>query len=215
MSMVKPTITTAKPSPISVTVYNLAQSKIQEISNPTRRFQEEESPVTPNGNNPPMAQQPKATTAITSTVPLTRDDTPWSNTLPASTNSFAARASWTIPPYMDEVPTLTFVKTEKTEEKAPPKQAAIPYTLILNKPQNSKPAKEACGWGPQCPICTQSNPNIKTEDTEEDWNGDRQRKRREDQSERNHYPPSPKYSPSYDFPDRPSHHYKMEKERNK
>ena len=40
--------------------------------------------------------------------------------------------------------------------------------MILSKPQNSKPAEEACGWGPQCPICTQSTPNIKDEDSEED-----------------------------------------------
>ena len=36
---------------------------------------------------------------------------------------------------------------------------------------------------------------------------------KEDQLERNYYPPSPKYSPSYDFPDSLSHHYKMEKDR--
>ena len=68
--------------------------------------------------------------------------------------------------------------------------------------------------GPQCPICTQATPNIKTEETEEDWNGNKQRNRKEDQLERNYYPQSLQYSPSYDFPDRLSHHYKMEKDRN-
>ena len=50
-------------------VYHLAQSKIQEIPNPTRKFQEEESPFTPNCDNPSMMQQPKATAAATSTAP--------------------------------------------------------------------------------------------------------------------------------------------------
>ena len=68
--------------------------------------------------------------------------------------------------------------------------------MIPSKPQNSKPAAEACGWGPQCPICTQSTPNIKVEDSEEDWNGNRQRNRKKDQLERNYYPLSPQYSPS-------------------
>ena len=37
---------------------------------------------------------------------------------------------------------------------------------------------------------------------------------KEDKLEGNYYPSSPKYSPSYEFPDRLSHHYKMEKDRN-
>ena len=189
-------------------VYNLAQSKIQEIPNPTRKIQEEESPFTPDYSNPLMVQQPKATTAATSIAPLTRDDTPGPNTMPASTNLFVAKASWPIPPNMDEVPMPTFGKTEKADAKTPPKQAAIPHTLILNKLQNSKSVEEACG----CPICTQSTP--KAEDSEEDWDGERQRNRKEDQTERNYYPPSPQYFPSYSFPDRLSHHYKMEKDRN-
>ena len=57
-----------------------------------------------------------------------------------------------------------------------------------------------CGWGPQCPICVQSASNLKAEDSEEeDWNGNRQETKKEDQLERNYYPPSPQYSPSYDF----------------
>ena len=179
-----------------------------------RKFQEEENVFIPNCSNPPMMQQPKTTAAATSTAPPTRDDTPWPITMLASTNLFVARASWPIPPNVDDVSMPTFVKTEKTEEKTPPKQAAIPHALILNKPQNSKPAEEACGWGPQCPICTQSNPNIKMEDPEEDWNGNKQRNRKEDQLERNYYSPSPKYSPSYDFPDRLSQHYRIERDRN-
>ena len=49
---------------------------------------------------------------------------------------------------------------------------------------------------------------------EEDWNGNRQRNRKEDQSERNYYPTSWQYSPSYDSPDILSNYYKMEKDRN-
>ena len=194
-------------------VYNLAQSNIQEVPNPMKKFQDEESPFTPNCGNPPTVQQPKAATAATSTAPLTRDDTPWANTIPASTNLSAARASWPIPPYIDEVPTPTSVKTEKAKEKTPPTQAAIPCILIQNKPQNSKPVEQECRWGtqcpictqmqnskpakeefrwgPQCPICTKATPNIKTEEIEEDWNGDRQRNRKEDQLARNYYPLSP------------------------
>ena len=44
-SAVKPTAITANPTPIPVTVYNLAQSRIQEIPNPPiRKFQEEGPP---------------------------------------------------------------------------------------------------------------------------------------------------------------------------
>ena len=51
MSAVKLTATIANPTPIPVTVYNLAQSKIQEIPNSTMRFQGEKNPFTPNGDN--------------------------------------------------------------------------------------------------------------------------------------------------------------------
>ena len=52
-SAVKPAATTANPTPIPVTVYNLAQSKIQEIPNPPmRKFQGEENP------SPPMVTIP-------------------------------------------------------------------------------------------------------------------------------------------------------------
>ena len=59
MSAVKLTTTTASPTPIPVTLYNLAQSRIQEIPNsPIRRFQGEEdhchSPADQRGH--PMAK---------------------------------------------------------------------------------------------------------------------------------------------------------------
>ena len=75
MSAVKQTATTASPTPIPVTAYNLAQSRIQEIPNPPmRRFQGEEDLSTPNGDNPSKAQQPQAT--ATAVAPQTRGDTP-------------------------------------------------------------------------------------------------------------------------------------------
>ena len=55
-------------------------------------------------------------------------------------------------------------------EKASPKQVVIPYPMVLgNSAQNNMslpnvPSEELCGWGPQCPICAQSAPNLKTED---------------------------------------------------
>ena len=45
--VVKQTTTTTKPNPIPMMVYNHAQSKTQEVPNPTKKFQEEESPFTP------------------------------------------------------------------------------------------------------------------------------------------------------------------------
>ena len=104
---------------------------------------------------------------------------------------------------------------EKPDEMAPPKQAVIPHPMVLgNPPQNNESSGELCGWGPQCPICVQSTQNLKAEDSkEEDWNGDEQKSKKEDQLERNYYPSSPQYSPSYDFPDRLPHHYRTEEER--
>ena len=76
-------------------------------------------------------------------------------------------------PYNGEVPTSTFVKTEKAEDRTPPGLAAIPCMMINKPPQNR--AKEECRWGPHCPLCTKSTPNPKAESTE-DWNGNRQDK---------------------------------------
>ena len=85
--------------------------------------------------------------------------------------------------------------------------------------QNDKSSEELCRWRPQCPICAQFAPNMKTDDSEEDWNGDRQkakeeeRQGKEDQLRRNYYPPSPQYTPSDDFQNRQSHHCRTEEER--
>ena len=105
---------------IPVTVYNLAQGKFKGIPYATKRLQEEEGPSTPSSINPLVEQQPKA--AITATGPQKREDTPWPNTMPASTNLFDARAFWLIP--LMEAPTA--IKTEKAEDKILPRVAAIP-----------------------------------------------------------------------------------------
>ena len=160
-----------------------------------------------------MAQQPKAATIATSTAPPTRDDTPWPSPKPASTNLFVARATWPIPLNVDEVPTPTFIKTEKSEVMTPPKIAAIPHTLILNIPEYQT-SRRSMWMETTMPHLHTIQPTHKTEDTEEHWNSERQGNRKEDQSERNFYPTSPQYCPSYDFPDRLSHPYKMEKDRN-
>ena len=127
-----------------------------------RRFQGEEGPSTPNGDYLPKVQQPKATS--TDAALQTREDTPWPNTMPASTNLFVARASWPIP--YNETSTPIYIKMEKAEERTPPKIATIPH-MMVNKPPQKKP-EEMCRWGLHYPICTKSTPNLKAENSE-DW----------------------------------------------
>ena len=162
---------------ISVTVYNLAQEKFEEVPYPTGR--------------PPMEENPSTQLQPEAAVPQNREDTTWLNIMPAFRNMFDVRASWPIP--STETPTV--VKMEKTE--VPPRVAAIPDALVLNKPQNTRPAEEECRWGPQCPICTK-------EEGTEDWNGKRQ-----ENQQRNHYPQRPQHPPQpmtflIDFPYRPN-----------
>ena len=174
MSVVRPNATTANPTPIPVTVYNLAQSQIQEMANPPmRRFQGEEDPSTPSGDNPPKVQQPKAT--ATATAPQTREDTPWPNTMQPVLTCLSQGHHGQFPP--SETSTPIFVKTEKAEDKTPPKIAAILHMMVSKPPQNK--AEEMCRWGLHCPICAKSTPNPKAESLE-DWNSERQ-----DQLERN------------------------------
>ena len=116
-----------------------------------------------------MEQQPKA--AVTATAPQKRKDTPWPNTMPASANLFEARASWSIPQM--EAPTA--IKMEKAKEKIPPRVAAIPH-MMVNKPPQGK-AEEMCGWGPHCPICAKSTPNLKVESSDD----------KQDNLQRNYY----------------------------
>ena len=149
-TMVSTTVTTQTPvaksaatttTSILVTAYNLAQGNFKGIPYPTRKPQEDEGPSAPCCNNPQEEQQPEDA--------QNREDIPWPNTIPVSMNLFDARASWPILPN-----DTSTVKMEKAEEKIPPKVAAIPYVLVLNKPQSNKPAEEECRWGLHCPICT-------------------------------------------------------------
>ena len=119
-----------------------------------------------------------------------------------STNLFDARTSWPIPP--TEAPTV--IKMEQAEKRTPHRLAAIPCALVLNKPQSNKLAEEECRWGLHCPICTKSTPKA---DNVEDWNGMRQ-----DNQQRNYYPQSPRYSPTYDILDGFSQQLKSEREWN-
>ena len=112
MSAVKPTPTTASPTSIPVTVYNLAQGKFKEFPYPAGKPQKEEGPSTPNSSNPPKVQQPKVTT--TATALQTREDTPWPNTMPASTNLFVTRASWPISPNKTQHPESLKWKKQRT-----------------------------------------------------------------------------------------------------
>ena len=81
---------------IHLTVYSLAEGKFEGIPYPTGKPKEEEGPPAPSCNNPQERQQPGA--VVTATTPQNREDTPWPNTMPASTNLFDARAFWPIPP---------------------------------------------------------------------------------------------------------------------
>ena len=187
---------------IPVTVYNLAQGKFEGIPYPTGKPQGKEGPSAPSCNNPQKKQQPEA--AVTATAPQNREDIPQPITMAASTNLFNARVSWSIPP--TEAPTV--IKMEEAEKKIPPRLAAIPHALVINKPQSNKSVEEECRWGPHCPLCTKSTPNQKAENTK-DWNGKRQ-----DNQQRNYYPQSPIYPPAYDIPDMFSQQQKLEREWN-
>ena len=114
---------------IPVTVYNLVQGKFEGIPYPTGRPQVEENPSVPSCSTSKQRQQPETTPNVTTFQ--VREDTPWPNTMPDSTNLFEARANWPIPP--TETPA---VKMEKTE--VPPRVAAIPHAMVLNKSQNNK-----------------------------------------------------------------------------
>ena len=82
---------------------------------------------------------------------------------------------------------------EKAEEKIPPRVAAIPITLVLNKPQSNKLAEEECRLGLHCPICTKSALDPKVDGTE-DWKVNRQ-----ENQQRNHYCLSSQHSPHMTF----------------
>ena len=102
-------LTTMAATSIPVNVSNLAQGKFEGIPYPTGKPQEE-GPSAPSCNTPQEKHQPETA------APQNREDTPWPNTMPASTNLFDVSASWPIPP--TEAPTV--VETEKAEKRIHP-----------------------------------------------------------------------------------------------
>ena len=97
--MAKPTSTSTKWSatPIPLTVHNIPTTKVQEVPRSSmQKPQVGEVPLIPNLNPTPL--QPRAPATASAAIPPTRHDTPWPNTVPASTNLFVARSSWLIPP---------------------------------------------------------------------------------------------------------------------
>ena len=136
--MMKPTATSikgpnAKLTPIPLAVYNMPSAKMQEVPRSSmQRPQGGEVPLIPNLNNPPMKQQPKplqpkAPATASDAIPPTRDDTPWPNTVPASTNLFVGQ-SWLISLNGNEIPTLALIKMEKRPdaESIPTKAGSDP-----------------------------------------------------------------------------------------
>ena len=73
--------------------------------------------------------------------------------------------------------------------------------MVLNKPQNNRPAEEKCRWGRYCPICQ------KEEEGTEDWDNDRQ-----ENQQRTHYPQNTQHPQAYDVPDRLFQQIKLEME---
>ena len=102
---------------IPVIVYNLAQGNLNEFPTPQEDLKWKKILLLPAAMHPSQRQQAEAIhNAPTFQV---REDTPWPNNVPASTNLFEARTDWPIPPM--QTPT---VKIEKAE--IPPREAAIP-----------------------------------------------------------------------------------------
>ena len=190
---------------IPVTVYNLAQGKFKEIPYPERKSQRKKAPPPPVVTVPLWNSNPKLQPLP---QPCRTERTPHGQIPCQPLMTCLLREYLGKSPYNGEVPTPTFVKMEKAEDRAPPRLAAIHHALVLNKPKSNKPAEEECRWGPHCPIWSKSTPNPKAESTE-DWNFERQ-----NNHQRNYYPQSPRWSPAYDIPDRFSQQYKLQKEWN-
>ena len=149
---------------IPVMVHNLAKEKFDEVPYPSEIPQVEENPSIHNSNPPPLE-------AITNTQ--VREDTPWTNTIPASTNLFEVKAGWPVPP----TPAPS-VKVENTE--TPPQIAVIPHGMV-----RPKQAEEKYTWGLHCPISQKEE-----EEGTEDWNGNRQRATQKSQSTKCTAPPN-------------------------
>ena len=109
---------------IPVTVYILAQGKLEGIPLPHRKALSGRKSFCPQLQYTPTKQQPEVTSSVTTFQ--VKEDTTWPNIMPASTNLFEARADWPIPPTKTPA-----VKVEKAE--VPPRVAAIPHAMVSNK----------------------------------------------------------------------------------
>ena len=92
---------------IPVMVYNLVKGTFDRVPYATERPQAEENCSIHNFNPPQPEAIPNAQTF------QVREDTPWPNTIPVSTNLFKARADWPIPSM--QTPTLNVEKAEVPE----------------------------------------------------------------------------------------------------
>ena len=104
-----------------------------------------------------------------------------------------------------QIPCQPLLTEVKGRGQDPTKDSS--YPPYNGKQATQGKAEEMCRWGPHCPICAKSTPNLKA-GSSEDWNSKRQ-----NQWQRNYYPQSPQYSPSYDILDRLSEHHKTEEGR--
>ena len=112
-SVTRPVTATAKSIP--VTVYNLAQGKFKGIPYPTRSSQEEEGPSLPSGDNPLRISNPKL-------QPHKPERTPHDQIPCWPLQTYLLKGHHGQSPYNGEVPTPTFVKTERAEKTQPNRQ---------------------------------------------------------------------------------------------
>ena len=82
------------------------------------------------------------------------------------------------------------------------------FTSRFNQQNEKSTSKQRKCVDGDCTALSVQNPIQIPRQSSEDWNGKRQ-----DQLQRNYYPPNPQCSPSYDIPDRCSEHYKTEEDR--
>ena len=139
MPVTWPATTTAKSIPM--TVYNLAQGKFKGIPYPTRRSQEEGGPSYPSSNNPMRSSNPKLKPLP---QPHKPERKPIGQTLCQSVQIYLLKGHHGQSSLWWWSPKTHLCQSWKSRGEDPTKQAAITHALVLNKPQNDKPAEEEC-----------------------------------------------------------------------